>query len=117
MTAFLDSIISKNGSWQEQQQDNEDRRWLAGSDAAYDKIEDDTLDYSVLSVGVMTLGLIMMVEVVRHKLDYEAQHRPFFKVVLEAAYSECEFFVAVGFVVGFVVVVVVVVKLFLWIQC
>ena len=62
---------------------SEHQRWLAG-----DKPE--ALDYSVLSVGVMTLGLILCVEVLRHKLDQIASHRAFFKVVLEATYSECE---------------------------
>lgn len=60
-------------------------RWLANETK-----EEEPLDYSVLSVGVMTLGLILFVEVIRHQLDHEADHRPFFKVVLEATYSECK---------------------------
>ncbi len=59
-------------------------RWLAGEK------EEEPLDYSVLSVGVMTLGLILMVEVAKHKLDHMAEHRPFFKAVLVVTYSECE---------------------------
>ncbi len=58
-------------------------QWLVG-----DK-EEEHLDYSVLSVGVLTLALLLFVEVLRHKLDGEAACRPFFKVVLEATYSEC----------------------------
>lgn len=58
-------------------------RWLAGEK------EEENLDYSVLSVGVLTLALLLFVEVLRHKLDGEAACRPFFKVVLEATYSEC----------------------------
>ncbi|GAX22530.1 hypothetical protein FisN_14Hh152 [Fistulifera solaris] len=46
------------------------------------------VDYSVLSVGVMTLGLIMIVEVVRHKIDHAAGRRPFPKAVLQGVYSE-----------------------------
>ena len=46
------------------------------------------VDYSVLSVGVMTLGLILVVEVLRHKIDHAATGRPFFKAVLEGVYSE-----------------------------
>ena len=65
---------------------NEDR-WLA---EAYGEKEEATLDYSVLSVGVMTLALILLVEGIRHRLDHEAKHRPFFKVVLETTYSECK---------------------------
>ena len=48
------------------------------------------IDYNVLSVATMTLALIMMVEVLRHKLDHTAQHRPFFQAVLENIYAECE---------------------------
>jgi len=50
------------------------------------------IDYSVLSVGVMTLGLIMVVEVLRHRLDVAALGRPFFKAVLEGVYAERELF-------------------------
>ena len=64
---------------------NEDR-WLADA-YGYGK-EEEELDYTVLSVAVLTLGLILLVEVVRHRLDHEAKHRPFFKVVLETTYSE-----------------------------
>ena len=62
-------------------------RWLA---EAYGEKEKEALDYSVLSVAVMTLALILLVEVIRHRLDHEAKHRPFFKVVLETTYSECK---------------------------
>jgi hypothetical protein len=47
------------------------------------------IDYSVLAVLVMTLGLIMIVEVVRHRLDYAAKNRPFFKNLLDGVYTEC----------------------------
>ena len=53
--------------------------------------EENKLDYSVISVGVTTLGLILAVEFVRHKLDLKAIGRPFFKTVLEGVYRECEF--------------------------
>lgn len=46
------------------------------------------IDYSVLSVAVVTLGLIMVVEVGRHRLDHMAIGKPFFKNVLEGVYSE-----------------------------
>jgi hypothetical protein len=48
------------------------------------------IDYSVLSVAVMTLGLIMMVEVFRHRLDHAAMGRPFFTAVLGGVYAECK---------------------------
>jgi hypothetical protein len=47
-------------------------------------------DYSVLSVSVMTLGLILCVEILRHRLDYAALGRPLFSAVLEGVYRECK---------------------------
>jgi hypothetical protein len=61
-------------------------RWLGGGAGAYA----DRIDYSVLSVAVITLGLIMMVEVGRHSLDIAARNRPFFQSVLEGVYTECK---------------------------
>lgn len=49
-----------------------------------------TLDFSVLSVAVTTLGLILCVELFRHKLDLNSTGRPFFKTVLEGVYRECK---------------------------
>lgn len=54
------------------------------------KDDDPRVDYSVLSVGVMTLGLILLVEVLRHRIDHAAMGKPFFKSVLEGVYSECK---------------------------
>jgi len=59
-------------------------RYLAGGD-------DDgggRMDYSVLSVGVFTLGLIMVVEVIRHRLDHMAIGKPYITAVLENIYAE-----------------------------
>jgi hypothetical protein len=67
---------------------DENERFLAA--AEYGK-EEEPLDYSVLSVAVMTLGLILCVEVFRHNLDHYAHNRPFFKTVLEGVYSECKY--------------------------
>ena len=61
-------------------------RHLAGGGAEAE------IDYTVLSVGVMTLGLLLVVEFVRHALDQAAIGRPFFKAVLEGVYSECKFY-------------------------
>ncbi len=55
-----------------------------GSEASY-------LDFSVLSVAVTTLGLILLVQLIRHRLDRNATGRPFFKTVLEGVYRECKF--------------------------
>jgi hypothetical protein len=59
--------------------------------AAAEKDEPTRIDYSVLSVAVMTLGLVMMVEVFRHRLDHAAMGRPFFTAVLEGVYAECKY--------------------------
>jgi hypothetical protein len=47
-------------------------------------------DYSVLSVSVMTLALILIVEILRHRLDCLALGRPLFSAVLEGVYRECK---------------------------
>lgn len=70
-------------SWFDEDE-HEWRRFLAGDDPV-------KIDYNVLSVAAMTLALIMMVEVIRHKLDHAARHRPFFQAVLENIYAECAF--------------------------
>jgi hypothetical protein len=54
--------------------------------------EEEPLDYTVVSVAVMTLGLLLVVEVIRHKLEHAAYNRPFFKTVLEGVYSECKIY-------------------------
>jgi len=50
----------------------------------------NTLDYSIFGVAFMTLGLLLMVELIRHRLDVVAAHRPFLKAILSAVYQECE---------------------------
>jgi hypothetical protein len=52
--------------------------------------EEEPLDYTVVSVAVVTLGLLLGVEMIRHRLDQSAHNRPFFKTVLEGVYSECK---------------------------
>ena len=62
-------------------------RFLAG-DYGKEKTSGYRMDYSVLSVAVMTLGLIMVVEVFIHRLDHAAHGRPYFTAVLENIYNE-----------------------------
>lgn len=45
-------------------------------------------DYGVLSVCVMTLGLIIMVEVGKHKIDHMARGKRYFTAVLNTFYAE-----------------------------
>lgn len=49
---------------------------------------DDGIDYTVLSIAVQTLALILFVEIVKHKLDHFAHGRPFFGTVLHSMYAE-----------------------------
>jgi len=58
-------------------------------DESKKKVVYDTIDYTVLSVAVATLGLILVVEILRHKIDHLAQGRPFFLTVLHSVNSEC----------------------------
>ena len=53
--------------------------------------EAEGLDYTIVSVAVATLGLLLVVELTRHQLDRAAIGRPFYKAVLEGVYSECEY--------------------------
>lgn len=50
----------------------------------------DTMDYTVLSVVVATLGLILFVELIRHKFDELARGRPFFEELIACVNSECK---------------------------
>lgn len=59
----------------------------------YDETKDTKdllIDYGVLSVAALTLGLILVVEVVRHKLDHWAGNTKFYHAVLERVYEECK---------------------------
>lgn len=49
---------------------------------------DDEIDYTVLSIAVQTLALILFVEIVKHKLDHFAEGRKFFGTVLHSMYNE-----------------------------
>ena len=59
-------------------------RNLAGGDAPI-------IDYTALAMAVVAMSLLMIVAVVRHKIDQIAQGKEFFENVLEAVYHECKF--------------------------
>ena len=61
-----------------------------GYDDGYDKKSKGPvyLDYSVLSIGILTLGLVLFVEIARHWIDHVARGKPFFNAVLLMLYSE-----------------------------
>lgn len=60
-------------------------------DYSYYESSPPKYDYSVLAVALITMGLIVPVEIVRHKVDHRAVGRPFAKTVLDFLYSECEY--------------------------
>jgi hypothetical protein len=62
-------------------------RYLAGASG---KGEPSRSDYSIMSVSVMTLALILFVEIMRHRIDHYANGRPLFSAVLANVYQECK---------------------------
>lgn len=58
-------------------------RYLAGGDPI--------IDFTALSMAVVTMSLLMIVAILRHKIDHLARGKEFFENVLEAAYHECKF--------------------------
>jgi hypothetical protein len=49
------------------------------------------IDFSVLSVAVTTLAMILFVQFIRQQLDSKAIGQPFLKTVLKGVYAECKF--------------------------
>ena len=56
--------------------------------AKYESVS--SLDYTILSVAVMSLVLMLLLQLVRDKLDTKAARMPFLRTVLEGVYAECE---------------------------
>ena len=54
------------------------------------KKEEIEVDYSILAVLVVTLGLVLVVELLRHQLDHFAEHKPLLHAVVQGVNSECE---------------------------
>ena len=48
------------------------------------------LDFTVFAMAVMTMSLLLVVEVVRHKIDRWARGHTFFEAVLKTVYNECK---------------------------
>jgi hypothetical protein len=46
------------------------------------------IDFTVLSMAVVTMSLLMIVAILRHQIDHLARGKEFFENVLEAAYHE-----------------------------
>ena len=62
---------------------DDEHRFLAGGGAI-------SIDYTIFSVAVMTVALILTVENVRHRIDTRFARRKFVKRVLEVLYEERE---------------------------
>ena len=50
------------------------------------------LDYTVFAMAVLTMGLLLIVEVIRHGIDRMAQGHDFFETVLKTVYHERKLF-------------------------
>lgn len=48
------------------------------------------IDFTVLSMAVVTLSMLMIVAVLRHNIDKIAKGKDIFENVLEAVYHECK---------------------------
>jgi hypothetical protein len=72
-----------------------------GGNSTYDPYAVSPLDYTILSYGIYTLYLILIVESIRHYIDHAAHGRPFFKAVLLTAYSECKYAWHLCYVLGY----------------
>lgn len=49
------------------------------------------VDFTALAMAVVAMSLLMIVAILRHKIDHLARGKEFFENVLEAAYHECKF--------------------------
>jgi len=48
------------------------------------------VDFTVFAMAIVTMSLLLLVEIVRHKIDHIAKGKEFFENVLEAVYQECK---------------------------
>lgn len=48
------------------------------------------LDYTVFAMAVLTMGLLLIVESGRRRIDQLAQEHDFFDTVLKTVYHECK---------------------------
>lgn len=62
--------------------------------------------YGAMSVAVLTLGLVIIVEAILHRIDLSALHKPFYQAVLDAVYRECTLYILLLLLSCVVVVVV-----------
>ena len=61
----------------------------AGGDSYEKKEYGDGFYYGAMSVAVLTLGLVIVVEAILHRIDLSALQKPFYQAVLDAVYREC----------------------------
>lgn len=48
------------------------------------------VDFTVFAMAIATMSLLLLVEIVRHKIDHIAKGKEFFENVLDAVYQECK---------------------------
>jgi hypothetical protein len=60
-----------------------------GAEGSNSSSEADSQD-SIFAVVILTLGLILVVESILHRLDHYAKRRAFFRETLSACYRECK---------------------------
>ena len=49
------------------------------------------IDYTIFATAVMTMGLLLVVEVIRHRIDKIVEGNDFFETMLSTVYHECKF--------------------------
>lgn len=47
-----------------------------------------SIDYTVFAMAVVTMGLLLIVAIIRHKIDHMARGKEYFENVLDAVYHE-----------------------------
>jgi hypothetical protein len=48
------------------------------------------IDYTIFATAVMTMGLLLIVEVIRHRIDKIVEGNDFFETMLSTVYHECK---------------------------
>lgn len=88
--ARWDRILDDEDPFADSLYNNETTSYMDNTNPYYAEKTYEPVNYTVVSVGIMTLGLIVVVELIRHQLDHVAIKRPFYKAVLQGVYSECK---------------------------
>lgn len=77
-----------NTGYGDDQKDSSYGSTTAGYVASAKKKYGDDFFYGAMSVAVLTLGLVIIVEAILHRVDMSALGKPFYQAVLDAVYRE-----------------------------